>query len=220
MKILDVPRSGSYAGVTSSHNRAGQYVRNRRTPTNSPTARRTAVRSAFGSASSGWSSLTAAEQNAWNAAAASHPITDALGQSITLTGHQLYVSVNTALLNAGGSSTSTAPSDFSVFSVSGSSGTFGLVAGIAITLPGLGAAADYVLVSFGKPTSAGRTFWKTFTQYSAEAGDSTAESVSTANYEALFGTPAVGQKVFCKLTPVSQYGVTGVPVTFAMTVAA
>jgi hypothetical protein len=219
MKILDIPRSGSYAGITSSHNRAGQYIRNRRTPTNTQTSRRTAIRSAFGAASSAWSALTVAEQAAWAAAAVSHPITDRLGQSITLTGSQLYVSVNTALQNAGASTTSTAPSDFSVFGVSGSTGSFSLTTGIALVPPGSGTSSDYLLVSFGVPTSAGRTFWKRFTQQQVTTGDSASVAVTTADYEAVFGTPVVGQKVFTKLTPVSQYGVTGTPAVFAMVVA-
>jgi len=218
MKILDVPRSGSYAGVTSSHNRAGQYVRNRRTPTNTPTARRTTIRSAFGAASSGWSSLTDAQRAAWQAAADAHPITDALGQSIKLTGHQLYVSVNTQLVQVGSSPVATPPSDFSVFDLTGSTGTFSVAGGCVLALNGAGGDDDFVLISFSKPLPAGRSSSPTYSQQSVVSGSTTAETITTATYAAIFGTPVAGQKVFVKLTPVSQYGVTGVPLVLAITV--
>jgi hypothetical protein len=210
MKILDVPRSGSIAGTTSSHNRAGQYVRNRRTPTNAPTARRTAIRSAMGAASSAWSSLTPTEQASWAAAAASHPITDALGQSITLTGHQFFVGVQTQFTNSGNSGAAALPADFSVFSVSGSTATFGVAAGLAGVLPAAGSADDFILVGLSKPLPGGRTFWKTFTQDHVLAGNAAALTMTTAAYAAKYGTPSAGQNVFLKFTPVNQYGVTGV----------
>ena len=157
MKILDIPRSGSYQSITSSHNRAGQYVRNRRSPTQTPTTRRTLMRSAFGSASAGYSSLTSSQMAAWAGAADAHPITDRLGQSIKLTGHQLYASVNSQLINCGQSTVAVPPSDWSVFSLAGSSVAFSVATGCAITLPGVGASADFVLVAFSRPVPAGRS---------------------------------------------------------------
>lgn len=220
MKILDIPRSGSYAGVTSSHNRAGQYVRNRRTPTNAPSARRTFIRSAFGSAASGYAALTPAQQATWIAAAAGHPITDSLGQSITLTGQQLYVSISTALLNVGAAVTTSPPSSFTVFPATGSTGTFSVATGLSLTLSGHGSASDFLLVAFSKPQSAGVSFNKTFQQNSHQAGNATTLTLTTAAYAAIFGTPAVGQKVFVKLTPVSAAGVTGVPLVLPIVVTA
>lgn len=220
MKILDIPRSGSIAGTTSSHNRSGQYVRNRRTPTNNPTPRRTLIRAAFGSASSSWSTLTAAEQNAWIAAADAHPVTDSLGQSIKLTGPNLYISLTTQLANCGEPANALPPSDFSVYTVSGTTGAFSIATGIALVLPGNGGANDFALIAFSKPVPAGRTFNATFSQNVVTDGSEGDVAVTTAAYAALFGTPLLGQKVFVKVTPVSQYGVTGVPVIFAMVVAA
>lgn len=218
MKILDIPRSGSYAGVTSSHNRAGQYVRNRRTPTNAPTARRTSIRTAFAAAASGYAALTPTQQASWIAAAAGHPITDSLGQSITLTGQQLYVSVNTALANAGGTVVTSPPSTFAVFSATGSTGTFSVATGLALTLSGHGTAGDFLLTSFSKPQSGGVSFNKTYSQYHVNAGNATTYTLTTAVYGAAFGTPAVGQKVFVKLTPVSSLGVTGTPLVLPIVV--
>ena len=220
MKILDIPRSGSYAGSTSSHNRAGQYVRSRRTPTNAPSARRTLVRSAMGSASSGYSSLTDAQRAAWAAAADAHPTTDRLGSSIKLTGHQLYVSIYASLVNSGSSMVSTPPSDFSVFSVAGSSLAFSVATGAIVSTTGLGGASDNILIAFSKPVPAGRSFVATFSQLLVALGSATSTTVGTVGYAGVFGSPVVGQKVFARLTPISQYGVKGVPVVVSAVVVA
>lgn len=220
MKILDIPRSGSVAGTTSSHNRAGQYVRNRRTPTNNPTARRTTIRAAFGSASATYSGLTPTQQASWISAADAHPITDALGQSIKLTGHQLFVAVQTQLFNVGGPTVTTAPSDFTVYSQTGASAVFSVATGLAVTLTGGGSASDFVTVALSKPLPGGRTFNKTFTQTMNNSGDTATYTLTTAAYGALFGVPAVGQNVFVRITPVSAAGITGVPVIIPVRVTA
>jgi len=220
MKILDIPRSGSVAGTTSSHNRAGQYVRNRRTPVNNPTPRRTAIRTAFGAASTQYSFLTPSEQASWTAAADAHPITDSLGQSIKLTGHQMYVSISTQMANVGEASSPSPPPSFAVFSLVGTTGSFGLVAGIQLVFSSSGAATDFILIAFSKPVPGGRTFWKTYSQYATKPGNSINYALSTALYSATFGSPVIGQKVFVRLTPVSQYGVSGVAQILQLVVAA
>jgi hypothetical protein len=218
MKILDIPRSGSYAGITSGHNRAGQYVRNRRAPTNSPTPRRTAQRGAMAGASSAFADLTATQQASWAAFADGHPVTDKLGQSIKLTGHQWYVSTGATLFQFGGDYPTDPPLTAAVFSASGATGTFTLVAGIHIDLSATGGADDILGVSLSTPLSSGRTFCNKFRQYVLQSGDSATFTLTTATYSAAFGTPVVGQKVFVKLTPYNQYGVKGVPVVLVLTV--
>lgn len=213
MKYLGAPQSGSQAGTTASHNRAGQYYRNRRSPVQPVgTGRRASIRSWFGAASTAWSALTAANQAAWIAYANGHPITDALGQSITLTGHQMFVAVATQLQNVGValptippvSSATTAPVA-SVFTVT----HLGV---ITITLSGTGSASDFILIAFSAPVSAGVTFMKTFWQQTHAAASSVGGATYGTAYVAQFGTIPAGSKVFLKLTPVNQYGVTGTPV--------
>lgn len=213
MKFLGNPSSGSIAGTTFSHNRAGQYTRNRRSPVQPVgTGRRAAIRSFFGASSTAWAALSAANQAAWNAYAAGHPITDALGQSVTLTGHQMFVSIATQLQNVGQalptippvSSATTAPSA-SVFTVT----HLGV---ITITLSGTGSASDFILIAFSAPVSAGVTFQKTFWQQTHVAASSVGGATYGTAYVAQFGTIPAGSKVFLKLTPVNQYGVTGTPV--------
>src|SRR5271170_708467 len=219
MKFLGPPSSGSMAGTTSSHNRAGQYTRNRRAPVQPiGTGRRAFIRSAFGNASTAWAALSAANQAAWTSYANAHPITDALGQSITLTGHQSFVGVAVALQNVGMAiptippvSSATAAPVSTVFTVT----HLGV---ITITLTASGGASDFILISFSAPVSAGVTFMKTFWQQTHVAGNSVGGAAYGSAYVAQFGTIPAGSKVFLKLTPVNQYGVSGTPVSLVAVV--
>lgn len=219
MKVLTIPQSGSIAGTTASHNRAGQYLRNRRTPVNTVgTGRRAAIRTAFGSAAKGYAGLTGAQQAAWSAYAAMYPITDALGSSIILTGQQMYVAINTQLLNCGQAQSTTPPLSNVVASAGVPTLTVVSAGAITLTPTGLGGASDFALYAFSAPQSSGTSFCKTFWQAGKAAGNSTTAIVATAAYHAQFGTPAVGNRVFYKVTPVNQYGVTGTPyISYATT---
>lgn len=213
MKFLDVPQSGSFAGNTHSHNRAGQYRRNRRAPVQPiGTGRRAIQRNNFGTASTEYASLTFAEQAAWQAYADAHPVTDRLGASIKLTGHQMYVAINSQLLNCGSATITAPPASSDVFAVGAVMFTAVSAGAITLTLAGNGAAADFALVAFSAPKSGGVSFNKTFWQMKVAAGDLATAQVLTTAYQAQFGVPPVGTRIFYKITPVNQYGVTGVPV--------
>lgn len=211
MKFLDVPQSGSIAGTTHSHNRAGQYTRNRRAPVQPRTARQTTIRAQFGANSSAWAALTAATQAAWVAYADAFPITDSLGQSIKLTGHQMYVAINTNLVNAGLATNSAVPVSNSVFGPAPVTFTFSHTTGGSIAFTA-GGASDKLLVAYSKPMSAGRSFNRTFSQASVAAGTGTPVTITAAAYAAIYGTAVAGQKIFARVTPVNQYGVNGAPV--------
>lgn len=200
------------AGTTWSHNRAGQYTRNRRSPVQPVgTGRRAFIRSAFGSASTGWAALSAAAQAAWIAYAASHPITDSLGQTVILTGHQMYVSVTTSLLNVGQAASATVPVSSATVAPIVTVYTVTHLGVITITLTPTGGASDFILVAFSRPVSPGVGFMKTFWQQLHIAGNSTGAATYGTAYVAQFGTIPAGSKVFLKLTPVNQYGVAGTP---------
>ena len=210
MKILTSPSSGSIAGSTYSHNRAGQYVRNRRSPTQPVgTGRRGVIRAAFGAASTAWASLSQSVQAAWTSYAAGHPYSDSLGQSIKLTGHQMYVAINTMLINCGVAQSASIPVSDSVFSAQFTAFTAVHAGAITLTPSGLGAVGDHLLVALSAPQSGGRSFCKTFWQQTALAGNSVAATVLTTAYVAQFGAVQAGQRIFYRLTPVNQYGVRG-----------
>ena len=213
MKFLDVPQSGSIAGNTHSHNRAGQYKRNRRSPVQPVgTGRRAFIRSAFGAASTGWSTLTATEQAAWATYADSHPIVDSLGQAIKLTGHQMYVAINTQLQNCGQASNSVPPvSSATVAPVVTVYTAVAATGVVTITMTASGGASDFILVAFARPQSAGRSQVSAFWQADVLPGDSVGNATEGAKVVAQFGALVAGQRLFLKLTPVNEYGVTGTP---------
>lgn len=218
MKFLDVPQSGSIAGTTHSHNRAGQYTRNRRSPVQPVgTGRRAFIRSKFGAASTSWSTLTSTEQAAWQTYADSHPITDSLGQSIKLTGHQMYVAINTQLQNCGQAQSSVPPVDatvvapvLTVYTAVASTGV------VTITMTASGTSSDFILVAFARPQSSGRSQVSAYWQADVLPGNSIGNATEGTKVVAQFGALVAGQRLFLKLTPVNQYGVTGTPlITFA-----
>jgi hypothetical protein len=210
MKVLKAPQSGSQAGTTASHNRFGQYERNRRTPVQPiGNGRRAFIRAAFGASSNAWASLTGAQQAAWSAYADAHPITDSLGQSVKLTGHMMFVAISTSLQNIAMSIVSDPP-------VSATVAPLSLVSLYVDPSPTVILTANssdndsWILGGLSKQVSNGVTFMKTFCQLAVGPGSSKAVDYS-ALYETQFGNPATGVKVFARATPVNQYGVTGTP---------
>jgi hypothetical protein len=94
--------SGSMGGSTYSHNRYGQYMRNRVVPVNPNSSRQAAVRSVFADLTQHWlNTLSTAQREAWDNYAANVAVQDKLGDSIYLTGFNHYLRSNTALLQAG-----------------------------------------------------------------------------------------------------------------------
>lgn len=219
MKQLNVPMSGSLGATTASHNRAGQYLRARRSPVQPVgTGRRAIARANFGSASTLYSTLTGAQQAAWAAYADSHPITDSLGQSIKLTGHQAFVMVNASLLNVGSATSLVPPVSTSVVAPVATVTTLTHLGVMTLTFTPTGGATDHIILSFSRPQSSGTSFCKTFWQQTVIPGNSVGAATYGTAYTAQFGMPAAGSRVFYKFTPVNQYGVSGVPVIGYMVV--
>jgi hypothetical protein len=93
--------SGSLAGLTFSRNRSGMYIRQRALPVNPSSGDQVTVRSVFGNLSSRWATITADQRTAWSTYAANTPVTNPLGDSIILTGQQMYIRCNAARQRAG-----------------------------------------------------------------------------------------------------------------------
>lgn len=83
--------SGSMGGATASRNRGGQYLRQRVVPTNPGSTRQTMIRNYMSGAVTAWNSEDAAVRAAWATYAANVPTTDSLGNTIYLTGQQMYI---------------------------------------------------------------------------------------------------------------------------------
>ena len=86
---------GSIAGQVHSRNTFGNYIRQKVSPVQPRTSRQLEVRELFTSFSRRFSQgLTDEQQEAWRQAAASTPVRDVFGDSITLTGINLYTRLN------------------------------------------------------------------------------------------------------------------------------
>lgn len=93
--------SGSLAGVTAGHNSAGYYLRNRTVPVNPNTAFQLQARAAFTDLVNRWlTTLTSAQRASWALYAANVPITNALGETIFISGQNWYVACNTPRIQA------------------------------------------------------------------------------------------------------------------------
>lgn len=169
--------------------------------------RRAQVRANFTAATAGWAVLGISVQEAWNSYAASHPRTDSLGQSIVLTGHQMYVAINSTLLNIGSPLSDTPPTDDTLPTVAGLVVYADATGTVACRLDAAGTGMHF-LVAASRPVSGGVTFCSTFRQFMVTDPTQTLVDISEDFVEA-YGLPSPGQRVFFGITPVNAEGVAG-----------
>lgn len=109
--------SGSLAGCTFSHNRGGQYVRNRSIPTNPNTPYQQAVRNYLKTLAAAWPANP--DPTGWKAYADNVLRPGALGDPRRLTALNWYIAINTLRLQAGLTVAETAPIVFSMATLAG-----------------------------------------------------------------------------------------------------
>lgn len=210
-------------GHVYAKNRSGSYKRTKVTPVNPQTTAQQAQRQLFGTFSSGWRGLTEPQRQSWITAAPSFPVTNVFGQSLTLTGANLYIGLNRNLSNAGGSPITTAPSpvaiptlalDTLVADVSSTELDFNIN---TATVP-----AGYALAVFVTPLiGAGRYFVKNRYRFLG-VYTAVANAVDIyADWNAKNGLLVAGQKIYVKCFLISTVtGQAGVPVAISTTVIA
>lgn len=218
MKILDVPRSGSYGGVTSSRNRYGQYVRNRATPVNPNSTAQGTVRNRLSVNSAAWRALTDGQRAGWTDLGISMTRTDSLGQTYSLTGFQAYCSVNNNNNAAGNAVVSaapalTTPSGLLTATITLTNAAFS----VAYTTTPL--AAGVRLFSYVSPQrSAGRAFENDFRLLAVSAAAAASPAVLLTAYTAKFGVPITGNRIFMSFALYSAGFLSG-PLTTSQVVA-
>lgn len=105
--------SGKIKGIVASHNKGGQYFRGLTIPTNPNTARQQAVRNAMSALSTAWvQTLTSSQRAGWQAYADNISWTNALGDTIQISGINAYVGCNTPRLQGSAARVDTAPTVF------------------------------------------------------------------------------------------------------------
>jgi hypothetical protein len=200
MKFLDVPQSGSYASATHSRNQFGQYVRVRATPVNPRSPAQVNQRTRQSVNAAAWRALTATQRAGWGSLGAQMSRTDALGQSYTLTGFQAYCSVNNNLAFTGLAAVSSAPllaipTGLASATVTLTSASFS-IAYTATPLP----AATYLIVRCSKQRSAGRSYEADYRAVFTSAAAAASPANVLSAYQAKFGNPVTGNKIFISLT--------------------
>lgn len=95
--------SGSIGGTTYSRNRFGAYARNRTVPVNPNTTNQLSIRTAFTMAAQYWSAtLTPEQRTGWALYAAATPWLNKLGETVFLSGFNMYCRSATFRLFCGG----------------------------------------------------------------------------------------------------------------------
>lgn len=207
------------AATVFTKNKAGAAIRNRTTPINRRSTGQTNQRQQLASFSSQWRGLTQAQRDGWNAAAPSFPQQDNLGQTIFLTGAQLYSRCNLNLQLIGEAQIDDAPNptSFPVLAMGALAAAAGAGTFTAAFTPTPVPAGYDLVVRATAPVSAGKSFVGNsqfrFLQTVAAAGTSPANIA--AAYVATFGaiTSKAGQKVFVEMFLIEiASGLAGIPV--------
>lgn len=194
--------SGSEAGRTYARNKGGAYIRNRTTPLNPNSTFQQTVRARVNTLSKAWGgTLTNAQRDSWIAFSAANPITDVFGESLQLTGAQMYLRLNARLDEVGATLLTSPPANLVVTALDSLvlDGDIGM-GDFDITYTPTPVPANHVLVvrmtaglSPGIRYVTNRLRLVTFFA-AATASPQDIETVWQTRYGAL---PSVGQRVVC-----------------------
>ena len=191
---------GKIGGHVASKNRSGAYLRTKVTPSNPNTVAQVQARSILSSLSQGWSQLTDSQRKGWNDAVKEWGTTDIFGDIKNPSGINLYVKLNSNLLNVGQAILADVPAKMEMPSVivtiadlSVSSGT------LSIYFSDNSANGVKALVRATSQLSAGVSFVKSqFRVVGHEMVVGNGLNLLGA-YEAKFGVPVVGTNVYASV---------------------
>lgn len=196
---------GAINGTVFSRNASGAYARNKTAPTNANTPSQVAARSRFQSLTTGWRGLTDAQRQSFNEAAPNFPQSNVLGETVILTGQQLYMKLNGNILATGGALITSAPAPVVMPGATGGVDTLStsvMDLEMSAELP-----ADYnYVIEASAPVSAGvsksnSVRFKSLGAYGVDANLDLNDAYNTA-----FGARSAGQKVFFRVYIVSPRG--------------
>lgn len=211
MKILSVPQSGSRAGVTAAASRSGQILRRRAIPVHPLTfAHNMPARSAFSASTRLWSTLTPAQQAAWNASALTHSASLGPVSSAGSNGKALFVGCQTALRVLKRTPPTTPPASWgrSVITMRDLSAThLGSVSG---HFDGVAPASSIAVIEACASQSPGSSIPGDFVYLSHQVGSFTGFFDISTPYGLRFGLPITGWRVWVRVHILSNFGVQGV----------
>jgi len=162
-----IQASGSIAGNVFARNRFGNYVRPRTKPVNTRSARQMGARILMMMLAEQWreSPMTDLIRIAWDTYAKTVNWNNKLGEAVVLTGFNHFIRSNAALITAGGSLITAAPTDEGLpgadptFAVAGSAGTQKLTLTLDIALAWAIETGAYISVEMGRPKSESINFF-------------------------------------------------------------
>jgi len=201
--------SGSLGGTVYSHNRGGQYIRNRSTPTNPASAQQQVVRNALSALSNAWVNLlTDAQRTAWDVYAANTPLTNRVGDLINVGGLGMYQRGNVPRLQAGLTRVDDAPVVFSLPVLSGVSVPQGNPATPSVdvafdnTNPWATETGGALLVFVSRPANPSVNFFKGPYRFAGTVlGDDTTPPTSPATITTPFAF-SIGNRLFVRTVAV------------------
>ena len=218
MGIIVSEIRGKVSGNVFSKNKGGAIVRNKVTPINRRSVNQQEQRQTLAALSASWRGLTDAQRLSWNNASPNFPQSDSLGQTIFLSGEQLYIRCNMNLILTGNAQITDAPTpaSFEVLSFTSLTATAddGVISlAFAPTVP----AGFELVVRATAPYSAGKSFVpnSAFRFIQSIAPAATSPQALTTNYALVHGaiTGATGQKIAIEMFLVEQAsGLAGIPV--------
>jgi len=184
--------SGKIGGTVFAHNRGGAYMRGYAIPTRVTSDSAQDVKAAFAAASQAYSNLTTAQIAAWDEYAKENPVSNRIGQLITLKGQSWAVAVNSRLNRFGETPISVPPilpapviavADTPVVDVNGT------VATISVATHAADASIRF-LVSAARSVSAGKRYvMNLYTGvYAAAEGNAGADLSFGTELQAKLGT--------------------------------
>lgn len=205
---LVVDGRNKIGGQVASKNRNGAYMRNKVTPVNGKSASQVTVRNRLASLASGWRGLTAGQRLAWNAAVSDYKKTDIFGDIQNPSGFNLYVKLNSTLINTGLAAISAPPlpvavSVFSAFSVAFA---FGAQTAVVTVLPAVLPDDERIIIRATPALSAGKSFVSSeFRQIQVVTAVVAGSINIAAAYIAKFGPiGAAGSKIFVEIIHVNE----------------
>ncbi len=196
--------SGSAGGITVSHNRAGQYMKARSLPTNPNTSFQQAVRDFVSQLSALWvSTLTQAERDKWTTYAENVAVINRLGDTMFLTGLNMYVRSNVPILQAGFARQDDAPvifslGDFTAPVIVGSEGVQQVAVTFTTTDDWVGEDDAAMMVYVSRPVNASINYFKGPYRL---AGTVDGDAITPPTSPALIDVPFAiteGQKLFTR----------------------
>lgn len=196
---------GKVGGIVFSRNKGGQYVKGFAAPTNPNTSLQSAVRSTFASlTNTWWDVLTEPERTSWEDLAAANPIQNRLGQSITLSGLNMYIRFNQLRLLADLPREDNAPISFlesgadPAFEISAMDQATGNIAfNFNDALPWASVTGEGMIVFQGKGVSPGRSrFHGPWRILGVIDGDGTVPATSPGLFTVPVWTLVGGQKAW------------------------